>query len=776
MRPTDLLCVLWVSTLGMGACRTVAKDTGGDQDGDGYASGVDCDDGDAGVHPGAEETWYDGVDGDCDGSSDYDADGDGFDASGYGGDDCLDTDAAVHPGADELCDGLDDDCDGEVDEQPLDGDTWYTDADGDGYGDPAASTAACQQPSGAVADGSDCDDGDAAIHPGADELCDGVDDDCDGDVDEDDAVDAPTWYRDGDGDGYGDPDLPIAACSAPQGRVESGGDCDDGDPTIHPDADETCDGVDNDCDGLVDEDDALDAPTWYPDADGDGYGDESAAMHACAQPSGTLADGSDCDDAAAAVNPAADELCDGLDNDCDGDVDEDDAVDAPTWYRDGDGDGYGNAATTSVACSQPSRYVADDSDCDDASSIIHPGADELCDGLDNDCDGSVDEDPVDGSTWYADTDGDGYGDPAAGGQACSQPSGAVADDSDCDDGDATVHPGADELCNRADDDCDGVLDEDAVDAPTWYLDADGDGYGVDSSALVSCTGTLGAVELGGDCDDGDAGVSPGAQETMNGVDDDCDALVDCEDGDLPDAECAEYACDDGLDDDGDGLVDCLDDDCWGPACHPAGVRAQVLGGTLRMGFEAYDHGLAEASFSSVARNSTRQARLYSVVGTLQVLPDGAASWTSSAARSTCTWSLSYAAVWDDSQSNSWLRGVGSDTHSGGSSAFSGAVDTRDGMQVASGCRLGASDTWFLPADLTLALSNPFALFQASPWSSNAWYAGSTAWRTTSTSSSQQTWTGSASSSTWTGSSWQVWTLGSLEASLSGAGDSYLALP
>ena len=89
-------------------------------------------------------------------------------------------------------------------------------------------------------------------------------------------------------------------------------------------------------------------------------------------------------------------------------------------------------------------------------------------------------------TWYADADGDGYGDPDAGVEACEAPDGQVADATDCDDGDDTVHPGADEDCDEVDRDCDGSPDDGATDPATWYPDGDGDGYGTDDGAVVAC--------------------------------------------------------------------------------------------------------------------------------------------------------------------------------------------------------------------------------------------------------------------------------------------------
>jgi len=530
-----------------------------DADYDGFldlaCGGDDCDDGDDDVNPDADEVC-DGEDNDCDGTVDeddaidastwyLDDDGDGYgdpavtdeacDApAGYVGndEDCDDGDGDANPGADEYCDGHDDDCDGDVDEDDaVDASTWYHDGDGDGYGDPADSVEACDQPADHVANAEDCDDGDGAVNPDADEVCDGEDNDCDGTVDEDDAIDASTWYLDDDGDGYGDPAVTDEACDEPTGYVGNDEDCDDGDGDANPGADEYCDGHDDDCDGAVDEDDAVDAPTWYQDLDGDGYGTAAVTDVACEAPTGFVDNIDDCDDTDDGQYPGADEFCNGEDDDCDGTVDEDDAVDASTWYRDADGDGYGDPGDTDVACDMPNGYIADDADCDDGDGDQYPGADEFCNGEDDDCDGTVDEDDaVDASTWYADGDGDGYGDAGATTAACVQPAGHVANDDDCDDGDASQHPGADELCNGEDDDCDAVVDEDqAVDALTWYLDGDGDGYGNGAVTDLACDPPPGYVADATDCDDGDASQHPGADEVCNGEDDDCLGDVDEDD-------------------------------------------------------------------------------------------------------------------------------------------------------------------------------------------------------------------------------------------------------
>ena len=251
--------------------------------------------------------------------------------------------------------------------------TWYLAADGDRYGDPDQPMDACEMPDGYVDDGTDCDDVDATVNPGAVEFCDGQDNDCDGELDEADAYGATAWYADDDGDGFGDPGSEQMSCDQPLGYIEDATDCDDAQAAINPAADELCDGLDNDCDGEEDEASALDASEWYADVDGDGYGDPLAIETACDQPTGSVADSTDCDDADFAVNPGAMETCNGVDDDCDGSTDEEDAIDALTWSIDHDGDGFGSSDYTTMACEQPSGFVLDDSDCDDLEPAANPG-------------------------------------------------------------------------------------------------------------------------------------------------------------------------------------------------------------------------------------------------------------------------------------------------------------------------------------------------------------------------------------------------------------------
>ncbi len=402
-----------------------------DLDVDGVPAGEDCDDANAGIHPGATEECN-GVDDDClDGvpADELDRDGDGL--SPCQGD-CDDTNRRVFPDAPELCDLLDNNCDGAVDEGFVDSDgnglldCAEVDSDGDGYRPWQG----------------DCDDTNAAVHPGASELCNGLDDDCDGYSNYD-------ALQEGDSDGDGHP-----TCD----------DCDDDAPANFPGNPEICDGLDNNCDGVVDEGMQT---LWYPDGDGDGYGAPGDTVLACVGPPGTAATQNDCDDDNADVHPGRPEDCDGLDNDCDGGVDE--GVLLATW-PDADGDGFGTALDVVWACEAAPGRSLHQTDCNDVLPQVFPGAPEICDRLDDDCDGVlplIEQDlDVDGMT------------PCEG---------------DCDDATASTAADAPELCNDIDDDCDGQVDN-----------ADHDelcplGFGVAETVCVA--GTPSACELIS-CEDG----------------------------------------------------------------------------------------------------------------------------------------------------------------------------------------------------------------------------------------------------------------------------------
>ena len=456
---------------------------------------------------------------------DSDRDGDGFDSTDAGGKDCDDAEATIHPDATEVCNGIDDNCDEQVDNDAQGDATWYADTDGDGFGDASATLDACNAPTGYVSNGKDCDDGEPSVFPGAKEYCASGDQNCDGDPDAG-ATDATLWYLDDDSDGYGTPTDDTTACSKPTGYSENDEDCDDGFASDNPAADEVCDGRDNNCDDSVDEPSAVDASTWFADADSDTYGDANNTEVSCTQPTGHVSRDGDCNDANRNISPAAQEQCNQVDDDCDGAVD--DGVSFQDFRPDTDGDGFGDPnAPTLRACSPPSGHTLDGTDCDDTDGEVSPDADERCNSIDDDCDGTVDEpDAVDTTDFYLDADGDSFGDAATSSPACSKPPGYAFNDLDCDDENPSVAPGAAEQCNEGDDDCDGEIDEDIVNL-NWYPDNDGDSYGDGAGdVVVDCKDPGFRAAVPGDCDDDNAEVNPARIEVCNGIDDDCDGLVD----------------------------------------------------------------------------------------------------------------------------------------------------------------------------------------------------------------------------------------------------------
>ncbi|MBL8617059.1 MAG: FG-GAP repeat protein [Deltaproteobacteria bacterium] len=509
------------------------------------------------IHPEADDLWYDGIDSNCDGADDFDQDGDGegavevLDLDGAAGTDCDDIDSSIYSGADEVCDGIDNDCDAllDVDDPDLDPDayaTYYSDVDLDGYGDPATAVASCDPIVGGVLLDGDCDDADLAVNPGAAEVCDGLDNDCDALVDDlDDTLDVATatdWFADADGDTFGDALTLTRACAAPDGvaQVLNPDDCDDTLAGVNPAASEVCDAADNDCDGDIDDADAsLDLTTrtaFYADADLDSFGDPSTALQACAAPAGTVTDSSDCDDTLVAVNPSATEVCNGgVDDDCDGAADDADAsldlTTQSTWYQDNDLDSFGSAVSAQ-SCAAPAGYIATPGDCDDARAAVNPLATEVCNLLDDDCDGQTDDDDssvayAPGDRWYADADADTYGNAALPTDACVQPAGTVSNDDDCNDAAAAIKPGASEVCDSGvDNDCDGFADD--ADASLvlstrgfWYADTDTDGYGAGAVARA-CAAPAGRVSNNTDCNDGAAAINPGATEICDGgIDNNC---------------------------------------------------------------------------------------------------------------------------------------------------------------------------------------------------------------------------------------------------------------
>lgn len=191
-------------------------------------------------------------------------------------------------------------------------------------------------------------------------------------------------------------------------------------------------------------------------------------------------------------------------DDCD---DQDPAVTQPLWFVDADADGFGDASVPKeVACVARVGLVLIDGDCDDDDGASHPGADERCNAKDDDCDGLIDDEPVDVQRWYVDGDGDGFGDPIGALESCDPILGLVDNGDDCDDADPQLG------------------------APRrWFVDTDGDGYGVGLYGDgATCLPPEGAVGRFGDCDDTDAAIFPGALERCDPADrdEDCDGLAD----------------------------------------------------------------------------------------------------------------------------------------------------------------------------------------------------------------------------------------------------------
>lgn len=289
------------------------------------------------------------------------------------------------------------------------------------------------------------------------------------------------------------------------------GDCDDSLASIYPGATELCDTFDNDCNGVPD-----DSSYYYQDLDGDGYGNSAVEKPDCKKPSGFVETGGDCNDANPNVKPGAEEVCDSLDNNCDGNSDENLAT--LLYFLDEDGDGYGTRAQTQTSCTQPEGYAAEEDDCDDENPDLNPGERESCDAIDNNCSGLIDEGYPIGQV-FPDTDGDLFGDYAAEGiTACTTAPGYSVLNDDCDDSNELVNPLAVERCDALDNNCNQEIDESL--RQVFYEDADADGFG--DIPVETCNPGSHEVVSRGDCDDTDVNIHPGATDTP---------------GDIKDADC-----------------------------------------------------------------------------------------------------------------------------------------------------------------------------------------------------------------------------------------------
>jgi len=263
------------------------------------------------------------------------------------------------------------------------------------------------------------------------------------------------YYADADGDGFGSPMVDSMACAAPPGFVADSTDCNDADILVYPAATDICNSLDDNCNGLIDEDALFIA--YYLDFDADGYGDAGSDSVSCSVITGYVENDLDCNDADNLIHPAAPELCNGMDDNCNLLID--DGITIYTYYADVDGDSFGDPLASIDTCAVVvTGYVNNNLDCNDSLSTIYPGAEEICNYLDDDCDGIADDNLA--HTWqYEDADGDLYGNIVNDTLACLEIPGYVPDSTDCNDTDPYIYPGAMEILNGLDDDCDGVSDE-----------------------------------------------------------------------------------------------------------------------------------------------------------------------------------------------------------------------------------------------------------------------------------------------------------------------------
>jgi hypothetical protein len=268
----------------------------------------------------------------------------------------------------------------------------------------------------------------------------------------------------------------------------------------------------------------------YEDADGDSFGTDAPIVYVCAPGPNQSTNTVDCDDERADVNPAAEEVCDDADNDCNGAVDEE-SPKLP-YYLDADGDGFGSTKDRDrvTGCAAPDGYIAVSGDCDDDDPYINPGQHEICNGgIDDDCDVAADDDDgsVDPSTqlrYYLDYDEDGYGDDEVFADLCVAPAGAVLLGGDCDDSRSQISPAAQETCNQVDDDCDALVDHEDPSIPIeelypYFADVDGDGHGDPNTTLYTCNPNPPGPLVGDDCDDSDPLINI-EQEWLEDLDND----------------------------------------------------------------------------------------------------------------------------------------------------------------------------------------------------------------------------------------------------------------
>jgi len=353
--------------------------------------------------------------------------------------------------------------------------TFYADVDQDGFGALANDTLVCTMPAGYVSNNLDCNDADATINPNT------------------------IWYMDMDGDLLGNTAMTFTGCTPPVGYVLNATDCNDSDANI---TGPTTYYTDVDLDGFGDDASAADfctpqvnmvtvggdcndanntiypGITYYADLDQDGYGDFLNDSISCAMPIGFVSNSQDCNDVDSTINPTT------------------------VWYIDMDGDLQGDDMNTFTGCTPPGGYVLNANDCDDSNVNISAP-----------------------TMYFVDVDNDGFGDDATGTLACTQPVNTVIIGGDCNDNDTTIYPGAAEICDGFDNNCNGTNDEGLV-FNTYYLDSDNDQFGAGTGIVTCQVNPLpGYVLVNGDCDDMNPNVYPGATDILaNDIDENCDGV------------------------------------------------------------------------------------------------------------------------------------------------------------------------------------------------------------------------------------------------------------